>query len=215
MNSNSFRFYIFTILVSFHGLYSLSAQSTKEDILRKKEYTLQEWYDLNPSIYSLLLKPTAGEFSVKTKKMTFFEKKNVSRDRKKQVEQLLDKGAIANTFDSIRVSSFRDGDGYLLSKQADFGSAKDGDQIVIYLPISITFNGTLTIRLDSEFGPIIGYFDFTKTDRHNKKIESCILNYSNITGRHDVYFFYPYEYNGHDLSGFPSRDSWLLIRNQL
>ena len=215
MNSNSFRFYIFTILVSFHGLYSLSAQSTKEDILRKKEYTLEEWYDLTPYIYSILLKPTAGEFSVKIKKMIFFEKKNVSRDRKKQVEQLLDKGAISNTFDSIRVSSFRDGDGYLLSKQADFGSAEDGDQIVIYLPISITFNGTLTIRLDSEFGPIIGYFDFTKTDRHNKKIESCILNYSNITGRHDVYFFYPYEYNGHDLSGFPSRDNWFLIRNHL
>ena len=84
MNSNSFRFYIFTILVSFHGLYSLSAQSTKEDILRKKEYTLEEWYDLTPYIYSILLKPTAGEFSVKIKKMIFFEKKNVSRDRKKQ-----------------------------------------------------------------------------------------------------------------------------------
>ena len=207
--------YLFALLASFSGLSPLSAQSVKEDILRKKEYTLQEWYDLNPSIYSLLLKPTAGEFSIKTKKMTFFEKKNVGRYRKRQVGQLLENGAIVNTFDSIRVSSFRDGDGFLLSKQADFGSADDGDQIVIYLPISITFNGTLTIRLDSEFGPIIGYFDFTKTNRHNKKIESCILNYSNITGRHDVYFFYPYEYNGHDLLGFPSRDNWFLVRNHL
>ena len=189
-----------------------TTQPTGQDILRKKEYTLQEWYDLNPSLYSILLKPTAGEFSTKSVKASYVETKSVRKSRDRQVRQLLDEGAIVNKFEPLRVSSFRDSDGYLLSKETDFGKMEDGDSIVIYLPISITFNGTLTIRLDSEFGPIIGHFDFTKTDRRNKLIESCVLDYGNISGRHDVYFFYPYEYNGHNLSGFPSRDRWYLKR---
>ena len=59
MNRNSFMILFFALFASFYGLCPLSAQSVKEDILREKEYTLQEWYDLNPSIYTLLLKPSA------------------------------------------------------------------------------------------------------------------------------------------------------------
>ncbi len=198
-------------------VYSVpSVYSQSDDILRIREYTLEEWYFMDDPIglHQCVGCGTEG-YKKQTTNSQFLEKKYVRKLRNRQCKQLLEGGAIVNHIEPIRVSSFRDRDGYILSKQADFGRNDDGGPIVIYLPMSITFNGTLTIRLDSEFGPIIGYFDFTKTDRHNKKIESCILNYSNITGRHDVYFFYPYEYNGHDLSGFPSRDSWLLIRNQL
>lgn len=214
MDHNCFRYLVLAVCFLLLSLLSLSAQSNNEDILRNKEYTLDEWYNLNPSLYVLLLKPTAGEFSVKDRKMSFVEKKLVGRARDKQVGELLEKGAITNRFDSVRILSFRERDGYLLAREAYFGFKEDGDSIVIYLPISVSFNGTLTIRLDSEFGPIIGHFDFNKTDWQNKLIESCVLDYSDISGYHDIYFFYPYEYNGHNLSGFPSRDIWFLIRCQ-